>query len=319
MNKITVCGGGVLGSQIALQSAYTGKDVTIWVRNEDSEKRTQAKLDRLKVVYHQMLDKMNEAQTVENFCGGIIEDYDSMDYAACSKKIDEAYENVKIELNLKKAVKDADLVIESISEDLKLKKDFFKKVSSMVKKDAIIVTNSSSFLPSKFSSQVKRPDQFLALHFANNIYKQNLAEVMGTKETSKESFDAVVAFAESINMLPVKIMKEQEGYLLNTLVIPFMAGAMDLVVNGVSTVEDIDLAWRLGTNAAYGPFQIYDIVGLETGYNIVKKYVKLPSVIAPYNFKGQAALLKKYIDEGKTGVIAGEGFFKYDADGNRID
>ena len=222
-------------------------------------------------------------------------------------------------MDLKKAVKGADLVIESISEDEKLKKKFFKKMAKMLDKDTIVVTNSSSFLPSKFAKETGRPKKFMALHFANNIYKQNLAEAMSTKDTDKNVFEDVVAFAESINMVPVKIFKEQAGYLLNTLIIPFMAGGMDLVVNGVSTYQDVDKAWRLGTGAPYGPFQIYDIVGLETGYNIVKKYLKIPSFIAPYNFKGQAALLKKYIDQGKTGVIAGEGFFKYDKEGNRID
>ena len=84
-----------------------------------------------------------------------------------------------------------------------------------------------------------------------------------------------------------------------------------MLVNGISDHESIDKAWVLGTGSPKGPFQILDTVGLKTAYEIVNMYVRIPSFLAPYNFKGMAKLLKKYIDEGKLGKSSGEGFYKY--------
>ena len=95
------------------------------------------------------------------------------------------------------------------------------------------------------------------------------------------------------------------------MLIPLLFSGLDLLVNGISDVESIDKAWTLGTGSPKGPFQILDTVGLKTAYEIVLMYVKIPSFLAPYNFKGMEKLLKKYIDEGKLGMSSGEGFYKY--------
>lgn len=317
-NNITILGGGVLGTQIAMQSAYCGKEVTLWLRGKSSIKRTEPKLERLEKVYLKMARHMKSGKK-DAFCGGIAESYDSFNYEEAVRKIKDAKNHIHIELDLKKAVKGADIVIESISENKKLKIQLFKNLSKVLEKDTLLVTNSSSYLPSVFMDYTGRPERFLALHFANNIWQQNMTEVMRTEKTSDRSFQDAIDFSKSINMEPMKVNKEKEGYVLNTLVIPLLSNALDLLVDGVASPEDIDKSWRLGTGAKYGPLEIYDIVGLETGYNIVKRYTWLPKFIAPYNFKGQEALLKKYVESGKTGVNAGEGFFKYDADGNRIE
>ena len=94
-------------------------------------------------------------------------------------------------------------------------------------------------------------------------------------------------------------------------VMPLLFSGMDLYVTGVSDPESIDRAWPLGTGAPKGPFRLLDTVGLQTAYNIVQMYVKIPSFLAPYHFKDMAKMLKKYIDEGKLGMSAGEGFYKY--------
>ena len=95
------------------------------------------------------------------------------------------------------------------------------------------------------------------------------------------------------------------------MLIPLLFSALDLFVNGVSDPASIDKAWKLGTGAPNGPFEILDIIGLTTAYNVVMMYTKIPSFLAPYNFKGMAKLLKKYIDEGKLGLASKEGFYKY--------
>ena len=113
-------------------------------------------------------------------------------------------------------------------------------------------------------------------------------------------------------MLPLPVRKEKSGYLLNSMLIPFLFSALDLVVNEISDPASIDKAWTIGTGSPEGPFKILDTVGLKTAYDIVEMYVKIPSFLAPYNFKGMHKLLKQYIDEGKLGVASGEGFYKYE-------
>ena len=134
---------------------------------------------------------------------------------------------------------------------------------------------------------------------------------MAQPKTSQASFDAVMAFAEQIRMLPLPVRKEKSGYLLNSMLVPMLFSAMDLYVNGISDPQSIDLAWTRGTGAPKGPFRILDTVGLTTAHNIVKQYLKVPSFLAPYNFRGMDAMLRKYIDEGKLGMSSGEGFYRY--------
>ena len=167
-------------------------------------------------------------------------------------------------------------------------------------------------LPSKFAKYTGRPDKYLALHFANSIWKNNTAEVMAHTKTNPTYFDEIIAFSEQIRMIPLPVHKEKAGYLLNSMLVPLLFSGMDLHVNGISDPESIDKAWTLGTGSPKDPFEILDVVGLTTAHNIVQSYVKIPSFLAPYNFKGMDKMLKKYIDEGKLGKSSGEGFYKYD-------
>lgn len=312
MNRIVVAGGGVLGSQIAFQIAYCGFDVTIWLRSEGSITRTRPKLEHLREVYIETIHKMAapEGQTPDTWARGIA-DYESFDEEKCLERVQKAYSGIKLELDMKKAVEDADLIIESMAENEEEKIAFYKKLAPLLPEKTIVATNSSTLLPSKFAKYTGRPEKYLSLHFANSIWKNNMAEVMAQPKTDSSYFDQVVAFAEEIRMIPLPVRKEKSGYLLNSMLVPFLFSGMDLYVNGISDPESIDKAWTLGTGAPKGPFQILDTVGLTTAYNIVKMYVKVPSFLAPYNFKGMEKMLKKYIDEGKLGQSSGEGFYKY--------
>lgn len=312
INKVVVAGGGVLGSQIAFQIAYCGFDVTIWLRSEGSITRTQPKLDHLKEVYIDTIHKMAtpEGQTPDTWARGIA-DYESFDEEKCLTNVEKAYSGLKLELDMKKAVEDADLIIESMAENEEEKIAFYKKLAPLLPDKTIIVTNSSTLLPSKFAKYTGRPEKYLSLHFANSIWKNNMTEVMAQAKTDNSNFDKIVEFAKEIRMIPLPVRKEKSGYLLNSMLVPLLFSGMDLYVNGISDPESIDKAWTLGTGAPKGPFQILDTVGLTTAYNIVKMYVKLPSFLAPYNFKGMEKMLKKYIDEGKLGQSSGEGFYKY--------
>lgn len=313
MKNITIMGGGVLGSQIAFQSAYCGFNVTIWLRSKGSIDRTKPKLESVKNSYINAIKLMatKEGKSVNNWCRGIVGN-NEFNENECLKKVDKAFKNIKLELDINKSLKGADLVIEAMTEDFKAKKDLYIEMAPLLDEKTIVVTNSSTMLPSKLAKYTGRENKFLSLHFANSIWKNNTAEVMMHSKTDEKYFNEVIKFAKDINMIALPLKKEKSGYLLNSMLIPLLFSGLDLLVNGISDVESIDKAWTLGTGSPKGPFQILDTVGLKTAYEIVLMYVKIPSFLAPYNFKGMEKLLKKYIDEGKLGMSSGEGFYKYD-------
>ena len=313
MKNIVIMGGGVLGSQIAFQTAFCDYNVIVWLRSEGSIERTKAKLELVKNSYIDAINlmAMPEGKSFDNWCRGIA-DTDNFNKDELINKVMGLSDKIKLELDMKKALEDADLVIESMAEDFEAKKDLYLKMAPLLPEKTIVVTNSSTMLPSKLAKYTGRPDKFLALHFANSIWKNNTAEVMMHPKTEEKYFNEVMEFAKSIRMIALPLKKEKSGYLLNSMLIPLLFSGMDLYVNGVSDFESIDKAWLLGTGAPKGPFQILDTVGLETAYKIVEMYLKVPSFLAPYNFKGMAKVLKEYIDAGKLGKVSGEGFYKYD-------
>lgn len=318
IKKIVVAGGGVLGSQIAFQSAYCGFDVTIWLRSEGSITRTRPKLDKLRETYVEAVSRMATSSDPADWCRGIA-DEGSFDKEDCLKRIEAAYAGLRLELDMAQAVADADLVIESVAENVPEKIAFYKALAPLLPARTLVVTNSSTLLPSQFASHTGRPDKYLSLHFANAIWKNNTAEVMPQAATARENFEAIVDFAGRIRMIALPVMKEKSGYLLNSMLVPFLLSGLDLYVNGISDPESIDRAWTMGTGAPRGPFQIFDVVGIRTAYNIVLQYQKVPGLFSPllrkmmmpYNFKGMEKVLKEMLDAGRLGKSSGEGFYKY--------
>ena len=319
--KIVVSGGGILGSQIAFQSAYCGYDVTILIRKEDSIEEVKEKLNKLYNTYVETIELMStkEGKNDNNWARGIAAK-DNFKKELCLENVKKALESIKIETEQGVALKDADLLVESITENFDIKTSFYKQIAQLLPEKTVVVTNSSTLLPSKLAKYTGRPNKYLSLHFANSIWKNNIAEVMRHNDTDEKYFDEIVTFAESINMIPLAARKEKSGYLLNSLLVPFLLSAMDLVANGVSDPETIDKAWTLGTGAPRGPFEILDVVGLETARNIVLQYQKVPDLfdpllkkmMLPYNYDGMLRVINKYIDEGKLGKSTKEGFYKYD-------
>lgn len=309
IKSVTVAGGGVLGSQIALQSAYKGFNATIWLRSEGSIERTKPKLERLRSIYKSTLEAMKTDPKA--YCRGLADspDLPPEKIDELINQVDAAFGSIKLTTDLNEAFQNADLVVEAIAEVISEKESFYSSIKDILPEHTILCTNSSTLLPSAMMGFTGREDRFLALHFANNIWKNNTAEVMGTPKTSPESFQTVVEFAKAIGMIPLELKKEQPGYLLNSMLVPFLNSAEALLVNGIADVETIDAAWTLGTGAPLGPFRILDVVGLTTAYNIV---AASPAAQDPDSVAGRiAAMLKQYIDEGKTGINAGEGFYKY--------
>ena len=316
--NIVVAGGGVLGSQIAFQCAYCGFNVTVLVLNEEGKKVLNKKVEDLRKVYLKTIKEMNtKAGKAPGVWARGIADISHHNLDKCLNRVKSAVVNT--EMDQAKALADADLVIESITEIFDVKKSFYEQIAPLLPEKTVIVTNSSTLLPSKLAKFTGRPNKYLAMHFANSIWKNNIAEIMKHSETDIKYFNEVIKFAEAINMVPLAAKEEKAGYLLNSLLVPFLLCAMDMYANGISDPETIDKAWTLGTGAPKGPFQILDTVGLETAKNIVLQYQKVPNLLdplfkkmmLPYNFDGMLTLLNMYIDKGLMGKASGEGFYKY--------
>ena len=317
--KVVVAGGGVLGSQIAYQSAYSGFDTVILTHDEKSIAGINEKLDKLLKTYIETINLMSKKSSAEESWARGIADKETFDKKECLEKAKKARESIVILTDQASAVDKADLLIESITEDIDVKKEFYSQIAKVLPEKTVLVTNSSTLLPSKIAPSTKRPEKFLALHFANSIWKNNIAEVMKQPDTDPKYFKEIMEFAKAIHMIPLAANEEKSGYLLNSMLVPFLLSAMDLVANGISDPETIDKAWKYGTGAPKGPFEILDTVGLITAKNIVLQYQKVPDLfdpllkkmMLPYNFDGMLEIINKYVDKGKLGKQTKEGFYKY--------
>lgn len=158
----------------------------------------------MKDVYTQTITRMDtpEGKAPQVWANGIA-DHANFDMYACLAQTERAAASIRLELA--KAAADADLVIESMAERAGDKIDFYKKLAPVLPEKTVLVTNSSSLLPSKFANYTGRPDRYLALHFANSIWKNNTAEIMAQPKTSHASFDAVMDFARQIRMVPLPV------------------------------------------------------------------------------------------------------------------
>ncbi len=283
IQNVTVLGTGVLGSQIAYQAAFHGIAVTAYDISDEI------------------------LETAKTRFAGLADTYIASKYeGAAEGKATAALDNITYSSDLATAVANADLVIEAVPENLELKRSTYEKLAKFAPAKTIFATNSSTLLPSDIVDFTGRPDKFLALHFANQIWIHNTAEIMGTTQTDPEVFASVVDYANRTGMEAIEIKKEKAGYLLNSLLVPFLDAAAELLVDGIAEPEMIDKTWRIGTGSPVGPFQIYDVVGLNTAYNI--------SINQGEKGAAFAALIKRdYIDKGKLGVISGEGFYTYPA------
>lgn len=281
--NITVAGSGVLGSQIAFQTAFKGFHVFVYDINDEALERAKEHFNQLIINYQKDLN-------------------------ATEEDVRAAYNRLSFSSDLAAAVANADLVIEAIPEVVQIKTDFYTKLGKLAPEKTIFATNTSTLLPSQFAEATGRPGRFLALHFANEIWKNNTAEVMKHSETDMRVFDEVIEFAKAIGMVALPLHKEQPGYILNSLLVPLLDAAQTLLINEVADPETIDKTWMVATGAPRGPFAILDVVGITTAYNIA-------------HTKGQAGnkeseklakfLKTKYIDKGKLGIATGEGFYKY--------
>ena len=279
IRKVTVLGAGVLGSQIAFQTAFKGFDVTSYDIDDKALDSARGRFAGLVDTYRHEVPGADDSAAA-------------------------TLDRLTLTSDLEAAVADADLVIEAVPELLSLKQDIYRRIGAAAPERTIFATNSSTLLPSDIADATGRPDRFLALHFANMVWKFNTAEVMGTERTDPEVYRKVVEFAVAIGMVPIELHKEKAGYVLNSLLVPFLTAAADLAAGGYAAPADVDKTWTIATGAPLGPFQIYDIIGLTTPYNIMAHGDAASQKLAAW-------LKENYIDKGKLGIESGEGFYRY--------
>ncbi len=279
--KVLVLGTGVLGSQIAYQTAYSGFDVAVYdISDEVIAKARDTTFPALAQTY------LSEVK------------------GATQESVDAALARLSYHSEMTGAAAGADIAIEAVPEVLAIKEQVFGELNKAAPERTVFCTNSSTLLPSDIAPFTGRPDRFLALHFANRVWQFNTAEIMGTPQTSPAVFDEVVDFAKAIGMVPIPMHKEKSGYVLNSLLVPFLSAAAELAAGDYADPKSVDDVWRIATGAPLGPFQMYDIIGLETPYNIMIHG-------DPEQQKLGVWLKENYIDKGRTGMAAGHGFYDY--------
>lgn len=283
IKNVAVAGTGVLGSQIAFQTAFKGFNVSAYDINDEALMKGKERFKVLQKRYHE-------------------------DGYGTKKEVDAAYDRISFHTDLSKAVANADLVIEAVPEVLEIKQNFYKELSKVARDETIFASNSSTMTPGQIVNFTDRPAKYLHLHFANEIWKLNIAEIMKHDGTSEAVFEEVIEFATAIGMVPIPLHKEQPGYVLNTLLVPHIKASIQLVVDGVADPKIVDKTWMISTGAPLGPFAFLDIIGPNTPYNLYKAYGEEGDELSA---RVAGWIKSTYLDKGKMGKANGKGVYTY--------
>lgn len=286
LNNLTVFGTGVLGSQIMMQAAYAGKSVVGYDISDEI-------LDELKDRWEWM--RKHYRKDLESFT---------------DEKFNEAISRISTTTSVKEAMANADMVIEAIPENLELKHKVWGQISEVDPGNAILATNSSYLLPSEIAPAVGRSNRFGALHFANMVWRANNGEVMGHDGTDPEVLEAIAQFAKEINLRVFHVRKETRGYLINAQLVPLLKDVARLYVNGVSSFAEINDSLKLALSLPVGMMDVFDIVGFNVCYEAYRDDEDA-------DVREFANVMKIGIDNGKTGIGDGEGFYTYNEDGDK--
>ncbi len=286
IRKVGVIGAGLMGHGIAQVAAQGGCEVIVC---ETQQGFLDKGLERIDKSLAKLAEKAKEK----------------------GQPFDAAAVRARIRGTLAKTdLADCDLVVEAIVENLDVKKALFAELGKIVKKEGIFASNTSSFPISEMAAVSGRPDRFVGLHFFNPVQLMKLVEVVRTDKTNEDVVAQARAFGEACGKSPITC-KDTPGFVVNRLLVPYMAEAMKLAERGDASIPDIDVAMKLGCGYPMGPFELTDYVGLDTTLSIlegwVKRYPNEPAFQIP-------KLLEAKVKAGQLGRKSGQGFYTWQGD-----
>lgn len=280
INHIAVIGGGTMGRGIAYTAALAGFEVAL----QDISKEA---IENAKEYIENLLNK--------NVAKGYVE----------AVQAEEAKKNLWYTTQLQEAVRETDLVIEAALEIMELKINIFKQLDQFAPAHAILATNTSTMSPSEIAATTKRPDQCIAMHFFNPVHRMKLIEIIRGLDTSDFTVEEVKQVAEKMGKETVEV-NEFPGFVTSRMNCLIGNEAMNMLMEGVASVEDIDKALKLGLNHPMGALELADLVGLDSRLrNMEYLYHHLGEKYRP------SPILVKYVKAGRLGRKSGRGFYDY--------
>jgi 3-hydroxybutyryl-CoA dehydrogenase len=280
IKRVGVVGCGLMGSGITQVCAQAGYDVTV------------------REVSQELLHK--GVQSIDKFLSAGVERK-----KITSEQKSQTLNRIKGTIHLED-LKTCDLIIEAVVEDINLKKELFSTLDRTCPPETILASNTSSLTVIEMAAATNRPDRVAGLHFFNPAPLMKLVEVVRTIATSDETFNIVFEFAKSLGKEPVAA-KDNSGFIVNFLLVPYLIGAIRALEAGVATKEDMDKSMKLGCGYPMGPFELLDFVGLDTTYKVAN------ILFEEYRERLYAPppLLKKMVLAGYLGRKSGKGFYDY--------
>lgn len=280
MKNISVIGAGTMGRGIAYVSALGGFNVVLNDVSEENLHKAQA-----------YIEKTMRTSAEKGFLP--------------TEEVERALTQISYSADFNESVKEADLVIEAVFELMSIKIDMFKKLDEACPPHTILATNTSTMSPTEIGAQTKRPDQCIAMHFFNPVHKMKLIEVVRGLDTSNETVAKVMEVGEKIGKECVEV-NEFPGFVTSRMNCLIGNEAMNMLMEGVASPQDIDKAMKLGLNHPMGPLELADLVGLDSRLrNMEYLYQTLGEKYRP------SPILVKYVKAGRLGKKSGKGFYDY--------